>query len=145
MAEGGNNTGSFQFISLNIPFSLKKRNAITQLLRNIIKKERKKAGDISYTFCNDAFLLALNKKFLKHNTLTDIITFQYPGEKISSEIFISIPRVKENAKKFNVPIENELHRVMIHGVLHLCGYKDKTASLKKEMRKREDHYLNLLK
>ena len=132
-----------QFSSQPIRFSLKKKIAVTKLILSVIKKEKKKAGEISFTFCNDAFLLALNKKFLKHNTLTDIITFQYPTKELSSEIFISIPRIKENAKKFSTSFENELHRVMIHGVLHLCGYTDKTAAKKKEMRKKEDYYLEL--
>ncbi len=145
MAAAVNRSGSILFSYQNMSFSLKKKAAISNWILSTIQKEKKRAGDISFTFCNDTFLLALNKKFLKHNTLTDIITFQYPGPKISSEIFISIPRVKENAKKFKVSFENELYRVMIHGILHLCGYKDKTASAKKEMRRREDHYLNLLK
>src|SRR5690349_14704837 len=110
-----------QFLSQHRSFSLRKKAAVQRLLLAVIKKENKKAGDISFTFCSDSFLLALNKKFLRHHTLTDIITFQYPEKKLSAEIFISIPRVKENAKKFNVSFENELHRVMIHGVLHLCG------------------------
>jgi probable rRNA maturation factor len=134
---------SVQFVSQHATFSLRRKGAVKKLLLSVIKKEKKKAGNISFTFCNDAFLLALNKKFLKHNTLTDIITFQYPTKELSSEIFISIPRIKENAKKFNVSFENELHRVMIHGILHLCGYKDKTAAKKKEMRKKEDYYLSL--
>ncbi len=124
-------------------FTLRRKNAVSKWILSAIRREKKKAGEISFTFCGDAFLLALNKKFLKHNTLTDIITFQYPGKELSSEIFISIPRVKENARKFNVPFEIELHRVMIHGILHLCGYKDKTAARKKEMRKKEDYYLKL--
>jgi rRNA maturation RNase YbeY len=126
-------------------FSLRRKNAVSGWILSAIRKEKKRCGEISFTFCGDAFLLALNKKFLKHNTLTDIITFQYPGKELSSEIFISIPRVKENAKKFNVPFESELHRVMIHGILHLCGYKDKTAIAKKKMRNREDYYLKVAK
>ena len=133
-----------QFLSQQLSFSLKKKAVVKKLILAIIKKEKQKAGNIVFTFCDDKFLLALNKKFLKHNTLTDIITFQYPDEKLSSEIFISIPRVKENAKKFKVPFKNELNRVMIHGVLHLCGYKDKTTTSKKEMRKKEDYYLHEL-
>ncbi len=134
-----------QFLSQHKGFSLSKQSTVKKLILSVIKKEGKKAGNISFTFCSDAFLLALNKKFLKHNTLTDIITFQYPTKELSSEIFISIPRVKENAKKFNVSFENELHRVMIHGILHLCGYTDKTTGKKKEMRKREDHYLSVIR
>jgi rRNA maturation RNase YbeY len=136
---------AISFTSQISSFSLKKKSAVKSLLLSLVRKERKKAGDISFTFCNDAFLLALNKKFLKHNTLTDIITFQYPDETLSAEIFISIERVRENAGKFGVSFENELNRVMIHGVLHLCGYKDKTGTAKKAMRRREDHYLKLMK
>ncbi|MFI5163928.1 MAG: rRNA maturation RNase YbeY [Bacteroidia bacterium] len=137
-----NNT--IQFFSQNSSFSLKNKASVKKSVHSVCQKEKKKAGDINFIFCNDKFLLSLNKKFLKHNTLTDIITFQYPsGKPLSGEIFISIPRVKENAKKFEVSFENELHRVMIHGILHLCGYKDKTSGKKKEMRKKEDHYLLL--
>ncbi len=133
------------FSTTDIRFSLKQKSKVSKLLLSVIAKEKKKAGEISFTFCSDKFLLAINKKFLKHNTLTDIITFQYPSKELSSEIFISIPRVKENAKKYSVTFENELSRVMIHGILHLCGYKDKSAAKKREMRKREDYYLKLLK
>ena len=142
------------FSSEGIYFSLKRKAAVQQALLALIRKEKKKAGIISFTFCNDKYLLALNKKFLRHNTLTDIITFQYSStlfprkelktkNGLSGEIFISIPRVRENARLFRVSFENELHRVMIHGILHLCGYKDKTAAKKKEMRKKEDLYLSL--
>jgi|ERR1051326_60962 rRNA maturation RNase YbeY len=134
-----------RFFSQDISFLLKKRSAVKNTLLSVIKKEKKKPGDINFIFCDDKLLLSLNKKFLRHDTLTDIITFQYPSEKISSEIFISIPRVKENAKKFMAAFETELHRVMIHGVLHLCGYKDKNSTDKKKMRAKEDHYLKLLK
>jgi probable rRNA maturation factor len=130
------------FFSQSIRFSLKKKSSATKLILDVIKKERKKAGAINFIFCNDAFLLSLNKKFLKHTTLTDIITFQYPEKRLSAEIFISIQRIKENAKKFDVSFENELQRVIVHGILHLCGYKDKTPAQKKQMRKKEDYYLN---
>src|ERR1035437_6969625 len=133
------------FFCQNISFSLKKKGAVKSWILSAIQKEKNKAGDISFIFCNDTSLLALNKKFLKHNTLTDIITFQYPSDKLSAEIYISIPRVKENSKTFKVNFENELHRVMIHGILHLCGYKDKTSANKKEMRKKEDYYLSAIR
>ena len=133
------------FLSQTRAFSLKNQASVKKLVLSLIRREKKKAGDISFTFCDDNFLLALNKKFLKHRTLTDIITFQYPSRELSAEIFISIPRVKENAKKFRVSFTNELHRVMIHGVLHLCGYKDKAAAKKKEMREKEDYYLNFIR
>ena len=108
-------------------------------------QEKRKADEINFIFCDDKFLHSLNKEFLKHNTLTDIITFQYPSTTLSGEIFISIPRVRENAKKFKVDFKNELNRVMVHGVLHLCGYKDKNSAQKKEIRKKENYYMNLIK
>ena len=143
--DGKNNRTSIEFFSNGISFSLKNKASVKKNILSLIQKEKKEVGDISFTFCDDKLLLAQNKKFLKHNTLTDIITFQYSSKKLSGEIFISIPRIKENAKKFNVTFENELQRVMIHGILHLCGYKDKTAAKKKEMRKKEDYYLKLAK
>src|ERR1035437_745173 len=143
MADVRNNKNVIHFFLQDISFSLKKKEAVKAWVLSAIRKEKKKAGNINFIFCSDKFLLALNKKFLKHNTLTDIITFQYPSAKLSSEIFISIPRVKENAKFFEVSFENELHRVMIHGILHLCGYTDKTPGKKKQMRKREDLYLKI--
>lgn len=133
------------FFFQNIPFALKRKSGAIKIILSVIRKEKKKAGDINFIFCNDKFILFLNKKHLKHNTLTDILTFQYSSERLSGEIFISIPRVKENAKKYNVSFDNELYRIMIHGVLHLCGYKDKSALQKKIMRKKEDYYLKFLK
>ena len=92
-----------------------------------IGNENKVSGDISYIFCSDEYLHNLNLKHLNHNTLTDIITFDYCEEKIvNGDLYISIDRIKENAKQYKNSIENELHRVMIHGIMHLCGYKDKT-------------------
>ncbi|MFH1005748.1 MAG: rRNA maturation RNase YbeY [Bacteroidota bacterium] len=144
---------SIQFFSQNILFLLKKKNIYKKIILSVIQKEKKKVGNIDFIFCNDKFLSSLNKKYLKHNTFTDIITFDYTSpfiahlhkkknkEKISSDIFISIPQVKENSKKFKVTFENELNRVMIHGILHLCGYKDKIPGKKKEMKKRENYYL----
>ena len=132
-----------RFFSQDILFSLKKKEVARKLIHFIIQNEKKKEEEINFIFCSDKFILEINKKFLKHNTLTDIITFQYPSKTLSSEIFISIPRVKDNSKKYSVSFENELRRVMIHGVLHLCGYKDKTGKQKKEIRKKENYYLCL--
>jgi len=134
-----------RFFSPNIRFSLTKKSVVKKLISSVLRKEKEKAGGINFIFCNDKFLLSLNKKFLKHDKFTDIITFQYPSKEISGEIFISVPRVKENAKKFGASFENEMQRVMIHGILHLCGFKDKSPEQKKKMRKREDYYLNLFK
>jgi probable rRNA maturation factor len=143
-----------EFRSEKITFSLKRSSAVTNWIITVARKEKRTVGDIHYIFCSDAFLLKLNKDYLSHDTLTDIITFDYSEgppssklrrvkKKISGEIYISIPRVKENAKKFGVSFEDELHRVMIHGVLHLCGYGDKSAKAKKEMREKEEKYLGL--
>lgn len=115
-------------------------------MAGVIKKQKKQCGELHFIFCSDAFLLKLNKEYLGHQTLTDIITFDYSQKKkLSGEIYISIPRVKENSKKFKTPFTNELHRVMIHGVLHLCGYKDKTKAQKEKSREREDACLKLLR
>lgn len=111
---------------------------------NTIQEENLKEGNINYIFCDDAYLLDKNIKYLKHNTLTDIISFDYTmGKLISGDIFISVERVKENAITFKTAFKDELHRVMIHGVLHYCGYIDKTDADKKLMRSKEDYYLSL--
>ena len=135
--------GTVFFHSEDISFSLKKKSSITKWILSAVTKEKRKCDIINFVFCSDQFLLRLNIEYLKHDTLTDIITFDYSSREIQSDIFISIERVKENAKKFNVSFEKELHRVMIHGVLHLCGYKDKKISEKKKIRVREDYYLSL--
>ena len=137
---------SIHFHSEKIPFKLKNRKAIKQWLYAAILAEKKSPGEINFIFCTDAYLLGLNQNYLKHNTYTDIITFDYTDKKnnpslIWGDIFISVERVKENASKFNVAIDDELHRVMIHGVLHLMGYKDKTKSAKLLMTKKEDFFL----
>ena len=109
-------------------------------------KEKKQITEVNYIFCSDEYLLDLNTKYLRHKTLTDIITFDSSdGPSISGEIYISIERVRENVTKFSSEFSDELHRVMIHGILHLCGYKDKSPSEKTLMRKKEDAYLSLQK
>ncbi|NQU88032.1 MAG: rRNA maturation RNase YbeY [Mariniphaga sp.] len=101
------------------------------------------AGEITVVFCSDEYLLQLNKEFLDHDYFTDIITFDYCDNNIiSGDIFVSIDRIHYNAKKYNVGFNIELHRVLFHGVLHLIGYNDKTSGEKKEMRSKEDYYLN---
>ncbi len=102
---------------------------------------------LSFVFCNDKFLLKLNNKYLQHSTFTDIITFDLSEKKmlINGELYISIDRVKDNAKNFKTTFTNELHRVMIHGVLHLCGHKDKSTEHQTQMRALEDHYLSKLR
>jgi probable rRNA maturation factor len=114
-------------------------------LREVIKAENRKLGELNYIFCSDAFLADVNLQYLNHATLTDIITFDTSEDAhlIDGEIYISIDRVQENATKFKVSLDQELHRVMVHGVLHLLGYSDKTSQQKKIMRKKEDAYLSL--
>ena len=115
-------------------------------IEKIIQSEKKEAGDISFIFCSDHYLLGINKEFLNHDYFTDVITFDYvEGDKISGDIFISIDRVKENAETFNVTFKNELNRVMIHGILHLLGYKDKSVQEKQLMTHKEDEYLSKLR
>jgi len=123
-----------------VPVNKKVKNWIVKAILN----ENLKEGEVNYIFCDDNYLSELNIKYLKHNTLTDIISFDYTiGKIISGDIFISIERVKENAELFNTKYVDELHRVMIHGVLHYCGYKDKTDEEKIQMRSKEDYYLSL--
>jgi len=123
---------------------LQKQYNITSWLSVVIENESYNEGDINYVFCSDEYLLEININHLNHNTLTDIITFNYNlGKQINTEIYISIDRVKENAESFNNTFTDELHRVIIHGILHLCGYKDKTQEEKSLMREKEDYYLSL--
>ena len=113
---------------------------ISQSIENELYNE----DAINYIFCSDEYLFDLNVKHLKHNTLTDIISFDYTiGKLIAGDIFISVDRVRENANKFNVSFRDELHRVMIHGILHFCNYNDKTKEEKSVMREKEDYYLSL--
>ncbi|HTA81445.1 MAG TPA: rRNA maturation RNase YbeY [Bacteroidia bacterium] len=126
-------------------FALEKENKVKNWINQILKQENKSSGNISYLFCSDDYLLNINKQFLKHDFYTDIITFDYSStEKIEGEIFISIDRVKENATTFKQPFQMELMRTIIHGVLHLCGYKDKKPADKKKMRLKENEALRLL-
>tara|TARA_B100001540_G_scaffold287897_1_gene282730 strand:- start:192 stop:596 length:405 start_codon:yes stop_codon:yes gene_type:complete len=112
-------------------------------VKKIIRKEKKIVGDIVFVFCNDKYMLEKNIKFLNHDTLTDVITFDYcKGEIISGDIIISIDRVKENATIFNVSFSNELERVMAHGLLHLLGYKDKNKKDALIMREKENFYIS---
>jgi len=125
-------------------FKLAFEHLISDWITFVIDQEDKELGEINYIFCDDEYLLDINIKELKHNTLTDIISFDYGvGDLISGDIFISTERVADNAASFNTAFTDELHRVMVHGVLHYCGYKDKTDDEKKLMRSKEDYYLSL--
>ncbi len=126
-------------------FELDNWNEISNWISSVISSEKFKEGDINYVFCDDDYLLKLNIEFLNHDTLTDIISFDNSiGKILHGDIFISIERVKENAKNFNVSFQVELQRVMVHGILHYCGYKDKTEEDSKLMRYKENFYINQL-
>ena len=128
----------------NTNFQLRHKTVLKSWIKKVVGKEGKKMKDLSFIFCDDMELLNKNSKYLNHDTLTDILTFDYSeNNNISGDIYISIDRVKENAKTYKVTFENELDRVMIHGVLHLLGYKDKSKKDQKAMREKEDFYLSL--
>lgn len=116
---------------------------LSNRLENIILSEGKKPGEINYIFCDDEYLLQVNREYLKHDYYTDVITFDYvKGKTISGDIFVSLPRIFDNAETLSKDFESEFFRVLAHGVLHLCGYKDKTDEEIAEMRSKEDYYLN---
>ena len=140
------NPQEIRFFTEDISFTLKDKNKLRKWIQVVIDNEGKLSGDLNYIFCSDDFLYKLNIEYLNHDTLTDIITFDLSedADEISGEIYISIDRVKENAKKFKVSFYNELHRVMIHGILHLAGYHDKTQEEVSIMRGKEDKCLSLL-
>ena len=139
------NKMSIRFYSNGINFRLPSPSRFKKIILSVFKKEKKTPGEINFIFCSDAYLYKLNKKFLKHDYYTDVLTFPDTEEKnISGEIFVSIPRVKSNSKKYNQSYLFEIQRVMIHGVLHLCGYLDKSTVGKKRMRKLEDRYITSL-
>jgi probable rRNA maturation factor len=122
------------------------KSKISDWIRKVVRREGGSLGSLNVVFCSDGYLLNINRNYLKHDYLTDIITFDYSeGKKLSGEIYISIDRVRDNANGLKLPFEIELRRVVIHGVLHLLGYKDKSASQKKAIRNKEDDCLSLFK
>jgi len=132
----------YEAIDIKIPKI--KRRETTGWIKKVITRFNKKAGDIIYVFCSDAEILRINQVYLKHDYYTDIITFDYSeGDKISGDLFISLETIKTNSKKFKTKFDEELRRVMVHGILHLCGYEDKTPVMKKVMREKEDEALRL--
>lgn len=132
-----------QFFFLQKNISIAHRATLKKFISDIFKRERKKLESLSYVFCSDDYLLEINKSHLKHNYYTDIITFDLSEtpERITGEIYISIDRVRDNAANLDVTINEELHRVIFHGVLHLCGYNDKKTADKKKMRTAENECL----
>ena len=134
-----------RYFTKNTTFRLKNKRIINSWIKEIIVKEGKIPQNISFIFCDDLYLSELNKTYLKHKTLTDIITFDYCEDNfVSGEIYISVERVRENAIKFKKSFNDELYRVMIHGVLHLIGYADKKHSEMLTIRAKEDKCLILL-
>jgi rRNA maturation RNase YbeY len=133
------------FFSEEIKFKLDHPIKTTRWIKEVIKAEKKSLNQLNFIFCSDLYLLQINKEYLNHKTLTDIVTFDNSdGDKsILGDIFISVDRVVENADQFKASFDQELHRVIIHGVLHLIGYGDKDDRSKAKMRKKEDAYLSL--
>ncbi|MDP2059432.1 MAG: rRNA maturation RNase YbeY [Flavobacteriaceae bacterium] len=128
----------------NTPFTLSDKKSITNWLLAVIQSEGFVLGEIEYFFCSDEQLLDINRSNLNHDTYTDIITFDYTvSNLINADIFISIERVRDNANKFTIDFNEELRRVMVHGVLHLCGYKDKIKEHKLIMTQKEDEKLQM--
>lgn len=135
---------SIRIASQNIDFELPQVEKVKKWVSQVVQLRGKRVGNISYLFCDDEHLLGVNQQFLNHDTYTDIITFDYVvADLISGDILISVDRVGENAEKFGVPFEQELHRVVIHGVLHLLGQGDKSDAEAVEMRRQEEEALAL--
>lgn len=135
------------FFSEGIRFRLDDEKADRKWILSVLQNEGRKPGEINYIFCSDEYLHTINLEYLDHDTLTDIVTFdmrEEDSENISGDIFVSIDRVKDNASSINVDFQEELHRVMIHGILHLVGYNDKSEEEKLVMRAKENDCLNLL-
>ncbi|SLK02463.1 rRNA maturation RNase YbeY [Salegentibacter salarius] len=125
-------------------FEFQEEKSFDTWIRKVISSEEKQLGEINYIFCDDHYLYKINLKFLEHDTYTDIISFDNSeGDELNGDIFISTDRVTENAKEYNVDFSDELKRVMIHGILHLCGYGDKTESEAALMRQKEDEKIAL--
>ena len=128
----------------DIDFQLVNQDSLSAWIEKTINTEGAILGAVGYIFCSDDYLHQMNVEYLNHDTLTDVITFPYNDNPIEGDIFISIDRVKDNAQDLNIAFNDELHRVMIHGVLHLCGYSDETDEQEAEMRQKEDEYLKTL-
>ena len=135
---------SIQYFNEDIAFPKVKKRITSNWIKQVISIEEKRVGDISFIFCSDEYLLDVNRKYLNHDYYTDIITFDnVEGIVINGDIFISVDRVKENSIDFETSFDNEIHRILIHGVLHLLGYKDKAKKDKLLMTEKEDLYIKL--
>lgn len=137
------NEETINFYSEN-NFSIQEESLYESWLKKVISSEGKKTGEISFIFCDDEYLLNINREYLDHDTYTDIISFDNTvGNILNGDIFISSERVTENAEAFVVPFEEELRRVMVHGILHFCGYSDKSEKEKGQMRKKEEEKMEM--
>ena len=132
------------FCSEEINFELEHPESISQWIEAVIQAEAAQLSTISFIFCSDEYLLKINVEYLQHNYFTDVITFPYDDQTVEGDIFISIDRIRDNAQELKISPSNELHRVMVHGVLHLIGYLDKSPEEKSKMTELENKYLSLL-
>lgn len=132
------------FFNEDMNYRLKQKKLLRSWIFSTIKSENRQPGEINVILCSDDYLHKMNVEYLKHDTLTDIITFDYSEiDKVSGDLFISLGRVRDNAAKYAIKTADELHRVIIHGILHLCGYNDKSSLEKTKMTAKEDSYLSL--
>jgi probable rRNA maturation factor len=131
------------FFNADISIVIRNKRFIKKIIKGAFLREQHKLEELTYIFCSDDYLLRINQNYLNHDTLTDVITFPFSNknEPVKAEVYISIDRVKENSQKYESTFESELLRVIIHGALHLCGYKDKKSDEKKVMKIKEDFYL----
>ncbi len=135
---------SINFYSEDIVFEPEDKTFLKNWIKSSILAEKNKVKELNFIFCSDAYLLGLNQTYLSHNTFTDIISFDHSEKKgfIEGDVFISYDRIKENAEIYGQKVQDELHRVMIHGVLHLCGYGDKSDKEKLRMKDKENYFLS---
>lgn len=133
-----------RFFSEDVPYKLSQKQATRQWLKQQAEREGYAVGDLNFIFCSDEYVLQVNRDYLQHDYYTDIITFDQSEEegKIEGDIFVSVERVSDNARQLGVPVEQEMRRVLAHGLLHLCGYGDKTNEEETRMRAKEDEWLN---
>jgi probable rRNA maturation factor len=131
------------FFFKDVPASLRNRKKLKDFLIFLFKREKKSLSSLNYIFCSDKFLLEINRAYLKHDYYTDVVSFNLsnPRTEVIGEIYISLQQVKNNADQFGQTFKKELHRIIFHGALHLCGYSDKTKEEQLQMRKKEEHYL----
>jgi len=135
---------AIKYFNQDTPYTPSRKRALTAWIKQVVTIEEKRSGDINFIFCSDEYLLNINREYLKHDYFTDVITFDYSTvNMLVGDIFISVDTVRENSTIFQSPFIDELNRVVIHGVLHLCGYDDKTDVEKRHMRFLEDKYLTL--